>query len=96
MINIGFFKSENSQFLEVQFSVYLNRRVFVMGPLQTLKTHRSDAAEFGIRALDIHVLPLYYIAFKITETDDDDYYYVFYALRKHAYSNIKKKITSEN
>ena len=30
MKNIGFFLSENSLFLEVQFSVYLNRRVFVM------------------------------------------------------------------
>ena len=30
MKNIGFFFSENVQFLEVKFSVYLNRRVFVM------------------------------------------------------------------
>ena len=27
-----FFLSENVQFLEVKFSLYLNRRVFVMGP----------------------------------------------------------------
>ena len=26
----GFFLSENVQFLEVKFSIYLNRRVFVM------------------------------------------------------------------
>ena len=31
MKNIGFFLSENFQFLEVNFSIYLNRRVFVMG-----------------------------------------------------------------
>ena len=31
MKNISFFLSENVQFLEVKFSIYLNRRVFVMG-----------------------------------------------------------------
>ena len=30
MKNIGVFLSENLQFLEVKFSIYLNRRVFVM------------------------------------------------------------------
>ena len=30
MKNISFFLSKNFQFLEVKFSVYLNRRVFVM------------------------------------------------------------------
>ena len=30
MLNIGFFLSENFHFLVVKFSVYLNRRVFVM------------------------------------------------------------------
>ena len=30
MKNISFFLSENFQFLELKFSVYLNRRVFVM------------------------------------------------------------------
>ena len=30
MENIGVFVSENSQFLEVKFSIYLNRSVFVM------------------------------------------------------------------
>ena len=29
--NIRIFSSENFQFLEVKFSIYLNRRVFVMG-----------------------------------------------------------------
>ena len=31
MKNIRIFLSENFQFLEVKFSIYLNRRVFVMG-----------------------------------------------------------------
>ena len=30
MKNMLFFLSENSQFLEVKFSIYLNRRVFLM------------------------------------------------------------------
>ena len=30
MKNIGVFSSENFQFLEIKFSIYLNRRVFVM------------------------------------------------------------------
>ena len=30
MKNISFFLSENFQFLEVKFSIYLNRRGFVM------------------------------------------------------------------
>ena len=30
MENIGVFVSENDQFLKVKFSIYLNRRVFVM------------------------------------------------------------------
>ena len=30
MKNISFFLSENFQFLEVKFSIYLNRRVLVM------------------------------------------------------------------
>ena len=32
MKNIRFFLSENVMFLEVKFSIYLNRRVFVMQP----------------------------------------------------------------
>ena len=32
MKNIRVFLSENFQFLEVKFSIYLNRRVFVNGP----------------------------------------------------------------
>ena len=39
MKNIRVFLSENFQFLEVKFSIYLNRRVFVM-------RKRSDAAEY--------------------------------------------------
>ena len=30
MKNIGVFLSENSQFLEMKFYIYLNRRVFIM------------------------------------------------------------------
>ena len=33
----GFFFSENFQYLEVKFSIYLNRHVFVM----TFKTHKG-------------------------------------------------------
>ena len=36
MKNIGVFLSENFQFLEMKFSIYLNRRVFVMGYEQGL------------------------------------------------------------
>ena len=32
-----FFLSENDQFLEVNFSIYLNRRVFVMGHVHPAK-----------------------------------------------------------
>ena len=34
MKNIRVFLSENFQFLEVKFSIYLNRHVFVMGALK--------------------------------------------------------------
>ena len=49
MKNIRVFLSENFQFLEVKFSIYLNRRVFVMvfcfkadneSPDQTARTRR--------------------------------------------------------
>ena len=33
MKNIRVFLSENFQFLEVKFSIYLNRRVYIMDPL---------------------------------------------------------------
>ena len=36
MKNIIFFSFENFQFLEVKFSVYMNRRVFVMGASRML------------------------------------------------------------
>ena len=48
MKNISFFLSENFQFLEVKFSIYLNRRVFVMGrnlttePFITFPSSRYD------------------------------------------------------
>ena len=35
MKNIRVFLSENFQFLEVKFSIYLNRRVFVMSTVAT-------------------------------------------------------------
>ena len=38
MKNIRVFVSENFQFLEVKFSIYLNRRVFVM-PLTYIHTY---------------------------------------------------------
>ena len=40
MKNIKFFLSENFKFLEVKFSIYLNRRVFVMLCLSRL--HREN------------------------------------------------------
>ena len=38
MKNIRFFLSENFMFLEVKFSIYLNRRVFVMANCITCAT----------------------------------------------------------
>ena len=37
MKNIRVFLSENFQFLEVEFSLYLNRRVFVMSGMKALR-----------------------------------------------------------
>ena len=42
MKNIRVFLSENFHFLEVKFSVYLNRRVFVM--LRTITINAGDMA----------------------------------------------------
>ena len=39
MKNIIFFLSENFQFLEVKFSIYLNRRVFVMNKRNDPSAH---------------------------------------------------------
>ena len=52
MKNIRVFLSENFQFLEVKFSVYLNRRVFVM-----CKSSKSD--------LTTRYLPLDFKAFNL-------------------------------
>ena len=41
MKNIRFFLSENFQFLEVKFSKYLNRRVFVMTTLTLTASERN-------------------------------------------------------
>ena len=38
MKNIGVFVSEKFQFLEVKFSIYLNRRVFVMSSINVKNT----------------------------------------------------------
>ena len=43
MKNGGVFLSENFQFLEAKFSIYLNRRVFVM------RWKVSDTARHGIK-----------------------------------------------
>ena len=40
MKNIRVFLSENFQFLEVKFSIYLNRRVFVMNSSTGSKSRR--------------------------------------------------------
>ena len=50
MKNIRFFLSENFQFLEVNFSTYLNRRVFVMGfyiSLSTIFCHIATVSVCG-------------------------------------------------
>ena len=39
---IRFVLSENFMFLEVKFSIYLNRRVFVMDKNRTMTFQRSD------------------------------------------------------
>ena len=39
MIKYHSFISENFQFLEVKFSIYLNRRVFVMSLIKNYVTH---------------------------------------------------------
>ena len=43
MKNIRFFLPENFQFLEVQFSIYLNRRVFVMGYQSTRQNRLANS-----------------------------------------------------
>ena len=40
MKNMRVFSSENFQFLEMKFSVYLNRRVFVMKALPHLNVYQ--------------------------------------------------------
>ena len=37
ILEFFFFLSENVQFLEVKFSMYLNRRVFIMGYVAVIK-----------------------------------------------------------
>ena len=53
MKNIRFFLSENFQFLEVKFSVYLHRRVFVMDVERTigkkLMMYKQEKAPYAIR-----------------------------------------------
>ena len=42
MKNIGFFLSENFQFWVMKFSIYLNRRVFVISQLVIFYNSQSD------------------------------------------------------
>ena len=46
MKNIKFFIYENFQFLEVKFSIYLNRRVFVMS---IISLHTIQESNFNFR-----------------------------------------------
>ena len=52
MKNIRFFLSENFQFLEVKFSIYLHRHVFVMDVERTvgkkLLMHKQEKAPYAI------------------------------------------------
>ena len=50
MKNIRVFLSENFQFLEVKFSIYLNRHVFVMNIFK-LKEGRPQARNSGMKVL---------------------------------------------
>ena len=47
MKNIRVFLSENFQFLDVKFSIYLNRRVFVMAILQA-RTNNLCLFKYGL------------------------------------------------
>ena len=48
MKNIRVFVAENFQFLKVKFSIYLNRRVFVMAK-RKLQPEKTSAKELGTR-----------------------------------------------
>ena len=50
MKNIRFFYVKNCHFLVVKFSVYLNRRVFVMGKIKYID---SSSADFQIKKTTI-------------------------------------------
>ena len=47
MKNIRDFLSENFQFLEVKFSTYFNRRVFVMSKKSKKDNSRTDTIRFS-------------------------------------------------
>ena len=51
MKNIGIFLSENFQFLEMKFSLYLNRRVFVMVAFDKLALQHLGRFIFWTRCL---------------------------------------------
>ena len=52
MKNIRVFVSENFQFLVVKFSIYLNRRVFVMDILFVAKNVRNKSGNMHIVGID--------------------------------------------
>ena len=61
MKNISFL-SENFQYLEVKFSIYLNRHVFVMGESKRLLNVRQTMKTL-IRCRDVRRMIWVYIAF---------------------------------
>ena len=56
----GVFLSENFQFLEVKFSIYLNRRVFVMN-FQTEKGVNSESTRVTITLLGNAMLSFFFL-----------------------------------
>ena len=82
MKNVRVFLSENSQFLEVKFSIYLNRRVFVMITIPILPLLYNS----------------FFLSFTLYSKKHTPYttYCAFNTLRKHAYSNILKILSPKN
>ena len=57
MKNISFFfSSENSQFLEVKFSIYLNRRVFVILLKRTIKLRVRGMNIWGKYCIELIII----------------------------------------
>ena len=83
MKNIRVFLSENFQFLEVQFSIYLNRRVFVMAGQTVYSTskyqrhrpislHKSGLSESLLSAYTMYQEDIFTISKNI------EYHFVLY------------------